>query len=97
MVDNKSDGVSAPSESVAIDGFDGALKTEAEASRAEALRSVVARLQRRAHQMYMECNYGLETQALPSSLYRRINQLKDDADILLMLVDGTDGSDGVGG
>jgi len=94
MADNKTDSISAPSDFAVIDQFDGALETEAEALKSEALRSVVARLQRRAHEMYVECNYRFETDALPSSFYRRINQLKDDADILLMLVDGANNSDG---
>ena len=97
MVGNESDGASTPFNSVVTDGHDRAQKTEAEAeaSRAEALRSVVARLQRRFHELYVEINYKATTHDLPATIYRRVNQLKDDADILLMLVDGTDGSDGV--
>ena len=98
MVDHRGNGVSIPTFSVPSDNFN--LMNESEASakktaaRAEMVRSLVTRLQRRAHEIYVDCNYGPETQPLPAPLYRRVNQLKDDADILLMLIDGTDHSDG---
>ena len=97
MVDHRGNGVSIPTFSVPSDNFTLSNVSEASANKtaakAEMVRSLVTRLQRRAHEIYVDCNYGPETQPLPAPLYRHVNQLKDDADILLMLIDGTEPPD----
>ncbi len=96
MVDYRGNGVSIPTFSVPRDSYDLLNELEAgaekKAAKAEMLRSLVTRLQRRAHEIYVDCNYGPDSQGLTAPLYRRVNQLKDDADILLMLIDGTEPS-----
>ena len=88
MENKGNSGKSAPTETAAKVKADGSQKAEAEASRAEAFRTCIARLQRRAHELHVDCTHGAKDDALPSDLNKRVHQLKNDVEILLMLVEG---------